>query len=191
MAIAEQTRHKFDVDEFYRIYEAGVFHEDDRIELIDGEILHMTPIGIKHIACVNRLNELFMARFRKRAIVSIQNPVRLSKVAEPEPDIALLKYREDFYTDGHPSANDILLIVEVADSSVEYDRNLKLPQYAKNKIPEVWLVNINEEHVEIYRDPSGDEFLKKTILKPRQFVCSLAFEEEQFCVGDMMPWLTL
>lgn len=147
-------RRSFTVDEFHRMVQAGILTEDDRVELLDGEIVQMTPIGSKHAACVNRLTRLFSGRVGDRAILSVQNPVRLSERSEPQPDFALLRPRPDFYASAHPGPEDVLLIVEVAETSVEVDRQVKAPLYARAGIPELWLIDLAGEGVEVYRRPT-------------------------------------
>ncbi|HJZ68901.1 MAG TPA: Uma2 family endonuclease [Blastocatellia bacterium] len=143
-------RRWFSVDEYYRMIDAGILSEDDRVELIDGEVFEMSPIVKDHAACVKRTNELFGRVVRRRAIVSVQDPVRLSDFSEPQPDIALLKRRPDFYRSGHPTPAEVLLIVEVGDATIEYDRRVKVPLYARSGIPEVWLVDLVGDLIEIY-----------------------------------------
>lgn len=155
----------FSVDEYYRMAEAGILTEDDRVELIEGEIIEMSPIGSRHAACVNRLNTLLNRQLEQAATVSIQNPVRIDDFSEPEPDIALLRPREDFYAGEHPSPSDVLLVVEVADTSVEYDRNIKLPLYARASIPEVWLVNLPQATIEIYQQPLNGTYREIHLVK--------------------------
>ncbi|MGE5444706.1 MAG: Uma2 family endonuclease [Ignavibacteriales bacterium] len=147
------TKRHFNIDEYYRMAEAGILSEDDRIELIEGEIIKMAPIGSRHAGCVSHLNTLFNRQVGETALVNVQNPVRLSDFSEPQPDIALLKPRDDFYSNSHPTPADVLLIIEVSDTSLEYDRDIKLPLYAASSIPEVWLVNLIKDIVEIYREP--------------------------------------
>jgi Uma2 family endonuclease len=129
---------------------AGILHEDDRLELIDGQLIPMSPIGDSHVACVNRLNRLLVERTGPNIMVSVQNPVRLDEHNEPEPDVVLTTA-----TDRAPRPDDVLLLVEVADSSLMYDRETKLTLYAQAGIPEVWIVNLNETQIEVHRDPSG------------------------------------
>ena len=149
-----QLEHRiFNVDEYQRMLEAGILSEDDHVELIDGEIIKMSPIGSRHVACVNRLNATLNRKIGEQVIISIQNPVRLDNYSEPEPDIALLKPREDFYAQSLPTPADVLLIIEVADASVNLDRRVKLPLYARAGIPEVWLVNLPEDRVESHSEP--------------------------------------
>jgi Uma2 family endonuclease len=140
----------FTVDEYHRMSEAGILSEDDRVELVEGEIIKMSPIGKYHAACVKRLNSVLNRRAGEYVIISVQDPIRLDDYSEPEPDIALLKVRNDFYAQELPSAEDVLLIIEVADTSVEYDKTVKLPLYGKGGIPEAWLANIREDRVEVY-----------------------------------------
>ncbi len=141
------ARRFFTVDEYHRMGAAGIFSEDDHVELIEGEILKMSPIGSRHAASVNRLNTLFNNLLGARAIVSVQNPILLNDFSEPQPDIALVKPRDDFYAQALPTAADVLLIIEVADTSVDYDRDIKLPAYARSGIPEVWLFDLPAETV--------------------------------------------
>ena len=151
MALAARHR-RFTVDDYHRMAQAGIFGEDDRVELIDGEIVEMTPIGSRHAACVDKLNHLFSDRVRGRAIVRIQNPVRLSGDSELQPDVALLRPRADFYASEPPGPPDILLVVEVADTSLLYDRDFKAARYARGGIPEVWVVDLEGKQVHVFRD---------------------------------------
>lgn len=150
--------HRFTVKEYHRLGELGILHEDDRIELLEGRIIDMTPIGSKHASVVNRLNNMLIEKMRGMVIVSIQNPVDLNEYSEPEPDITILKPRQDFYSINHPWPEDILFIIEVADTSLDYDRSVKIPLYAKASIQEVWLVNLIENIVEIYYEPSLEDY---------------------------------
>ena len=143
-------RRWFNVDEYYRMIDARILSEDDRVELIEGEVIRMSPIGKFHAACVKRINSLFGWHVGRNAIVSVQDPIRLDDFSEPQPDIALLKPRVDFYSSGHPQPADVLLVVEVADTSVQYDRIVKIPLYARAGIPEVWLVDIARDLIEVY-----------------------------------------
>ncbi|MDQ3917533.1 MAG: Uma2 family endonuclease, partial [Acidobacteriota bacterium] len=132
----EIARHFFTVDEFERMGAAGIFHPDDRLELIGGEIVEMSPIGSSHAACVKFLSALLQRLFGGTLIVSTQDPIRLDDFSEPQPDVALLRWREDFYRHAHPTPADVLLVVEVADTTVESDRQVKIPLYARAGIPE-------------------------------------------------------
>ena len=148
-------RRKFTVEQYHKMIESGILTEDDRVELIRGEIIEMSPIGTKHAACVNRLINLLVQLLGKRVIVAAQNPIRLNDNSQPQPDVALLKPRDDFYATAHPQPQDIFLLIEVADSTIEYDREEKIPLYAEANIIEVWLVDINEQIVEVYQQPTA------------------------------------
>ncbi|CAN5806088.1 Uma2 family endonuclease [soil metagenome] len=157
VAVAVHTEKRyFKVDEYHRMGEAGVFPEDDRVELVEGEIIEMTPIGRRHASCVGRLTEI-LGRL-SQTVLWVQNPIQLDALTELQPDIALLKRREDFYSRSYPAPDDVLLVVEVSDTSAAYDREVKLPLYARSRIPEVWLVDLNESVVEIYVQPEGKEY---------------------------------
>ena len=157
MAVPIQKRY-FNVDEYHRMAEAGILSEHDRVELIEGEIVEMSPIGVRHNACIDRLNALLNRYATPDAIVRVQGSVRLSDLSEPQPDIALLRFREDFYGGGQPGPADILLIIEVADTSLPYDRGVKLPLYAGAGISEFWLVDLPGQAIEVYTRPSGGEY---------------------------------
>lgn len=152
------AKHWFTVAEYNRMGEAGIFTEDDRVELIEGEIIEMSPIGRRHAACVDRLTELLSERLRRKAIVRVQSPVVLNDYAEPQPDVALLRRRDDFYERSLPAPGDVLLVVEVADTTLEYDRQIKVPLYARAGIPEVWVVNLPDEQVEVHARPAGGAY---------------------------------
>ena len=154
MATAPVTTYRFSVDEYHKMAEAGILHEDDRIELIEGKIVEMTPVGSRHVACVNRLNQLFSLSLGERVVISVQNPLRIAD-SEPEPDIVLLEPREHFYAEQLPGPDDALLVVEVADSSLAYDREVKIPLYARAGIQEVWLVDLSNDEVVVYLEPSA------------------------------------
>lgn len=155
----------FNVDEFYRMAAAGILTEDDRVELIEGEILAMSPTGKRHSACVDRLNKRLNIVMGDRAIVRVQSPIHLHDFSEPYPDVALLKPRDDFYAEDHPTPPDILLVIEVADSSVEYDREIKMPLYARAEISEAMLVNLREDAIEIYAAPVNGKYQSIKIYK--------------------------
>jgi Uma2 family endonuclease len=147
--------HRFTVAEYHRMAEAGILNEDSRVELIRGQIIDMAPIGAPHLGMVNRLTRLLPAILADRGIVSVQNPVRLDDGSEPEPDIAILKPRADDYATATPRAADVLLVIEVADTSLDEDRAVKMPLYAESGIPECWIVNLVDRIVEVYRQPEN------------------------------------
>jgi Uma2 family endonuclease len=156
------TRHRLDVGAYYKMAEAGILAPSDRVELIGGEIFDMAPIGDTHAGETNRLNRLFArAAADGLVLVSVQSPLRLDAYNEPEPDLMLLKPRRDDYKGGHPNAADVLLLVEVSQTSLAYDRGMKLPLYARFGVPEVWIVDLIAAAVEVYREPAGEAYAIK------------------------------
>jgi Uma2 family endonuclease len=179
-------RRRFTVEEYHQMAEAGVFSEDERVELIDGEIIEMAAIGSRHASCVMRLNYLFSQRIGEQAIVNVQNPVHLSLSSEPQPDVALLRPRADFYAQGHPQPPDVFLIVEVADSSVGFDRELKAPLYARAGIPEMWLANLTDDHVDVYRHPHPSGYQEIRRVQRGQRLAPAAFPDVDLAVDDIL-----
>ena len=152
------SRHPITVGEYFRMGEAGVLDPDARCELIEGEIIDMPPIGPLHASKTNRLTDLLTEAVRGKAIVSAQNPVVLGDLSAPQPDLTLLRYRDDYYAQAHPGPDDILLLVEVADTSLAHDRNTKLPLYARYQVPEVWIIDIPGRHLDVHREPDGGRY---------------------------------
>jgi Uma2 family endonuclease len=150
------TRRRFTRAEYYRMAEAGILGEDDRVELIEGEIVQMSPIGDRHVAFVMNLGRLLTLRLAERAFVSVQSPVVLTADTEPQPDLAVLRPRA--YKERKPHADDVLLLIEAADTSLAYDRTTKLRLYARAGIPEYWIVDCTTESVEVYLDPEADRY---------------------------------
>lgn len=146
-------RHRLTVSDYHRMGEAGILNEDARVELIEGEIIDMAPIGSRHAGTVSQLSRLLERAVGDAAIVWSQNPFVLSDHSEPQPDVALLRPRSDFYKSSHPRRGDILLVIEVAESSLRYDRDVKIPLYARHGIPEVWLVDLEHSELSLYRKP--------------------------------------
>jgi Uma2 family endonuclease len=142
------------VNEYHRMGDAGIFAESERVELIEGQLIAMSPIGSPHFAAVNTLNRLLVRGVGDLAVVSVQNPVRLNDRSEPEPDVAVIRPRDDEYRSGLPGPADVLLIIEVASSSIDYDRSVKSALYARHSIPEFWIVNLDLARVEVYRSPN-------------------------------------
>ncbi len=165
------ARHKLTVGDYHRMGEAGILAEGDHVELIDGEIIDMAPIGQDHAATVNKLNRALVMAFGDRAIVSVQNPVCLNQFNEPQPDFAVFRPRADFYATGErPGPADTLVVIEVADSSLRYDRTVKLPLYARSDIPEVWIVDLRRRMVDVHRSPSGDGYMIQTSHGPDETI---------------------
>ncbi|HTQ36251.1 MAG TPA: Uma2 family endonuclease [Steroidobacteraceae bacterium] len=152
-------KHLITVDEYYRMAEVGLLAPDARVELIEGEIIDMVPIGSRHARAVAHLDRLFTIAVGKHALVRSQGPVRLNRRSEPEPDLALLKPRDDEYGRSHPGPSDVLLIIEVSDTTLDYDRNVKLPLYARHGIPEVWIVDLQHDQLLICRSPRDGRYI--------------------------------
>lgn len=159
------VRRPFTVADYARMRETGILSEDDRVELIDGEVRVMSPIGPIHAAIVKRLNTLLSRMLPDTVILSVQDPIQLNDYSEPQPDLAILQYRADFYAHAHPVADDVLLVIEVSDTTVEYDRDEKLSRYANANIPEAWLVDVNSDMVEQYLQPRNGKYLVKHLIE--------------------------
>lgn len=203
MLPAEVNKHRFTVEEYQKMGEAGVFGEDDRVELIDGEIVEMTPIGWRHVEAVDRLNHLLWSFAAGRHRVSVQNPVVLGEHGEQQPDLMLI--REPGRTGRLPEAADVLLVVEVSDSSLAYDRNVKLPRYAAAGIPEAWILDLTGtpggEALELYAHPSeaapaspgsgfassAGSYRSEHRFRPGELIVSEIVEGLSFPVEDVLP----
>ncbi len=159
-------KYRLDVNQWQKMGEAGVFPPDSpHLELINGEILQMPPIGFNHAGHVKRLAHVFARLLvSSPAILSVQDPLKLGELSEPEPDFMLLRPEENFYTTRHPQADDVLLLIEVADSSLRYDREQKARLYALYGIVEYWLINLTNNSIEVYRQPQGDNYAQKLTL---------------------------
>jgi len=172
--------HKFTTEQYHLMHEAGIFVEGDRLELINGEIAEMAPIGRKHAVCVTRLNEMFFSRLLGKVQIWSQNPILLDNASEPQPDLAVLKRRDDFYADSLPTPADILLIVEVADSTIANDRDVKMPLYAAAGIPEMWLFDVNRKIIEGYSQPSALGYKRMQRYEENDTFSMLAFPDVAF-----------
>ena len=180
------VRHLFTVDEYYKMAQAGILHEDDRVELLEGEIVEMAPIGSRHAACVKRLNHIFSQSLGGRAIIGVQDPARLSERSEPQPDLTLLRPRPDFYSASHPGPEDVLLLIEVADTTEDYDREIKMPLYALSGIAEVWLVALVSGVIEVYRDPSPDGYREVQRVQREQHISVQAFPDVILVLDEVL-----
>ena len=180
------ARHRLNVDEYHRMAEAGIFGEGDRIELIDGDLIDMAPIGQGHAAIVCGLNEALFLACAGRAIVWPQNPIRLDRSSEPQPDLAVLRRRADFYATGErPGPADVLILVEVADSSLRFDQTVKSPLYSRAGIAELWTVDLQRRVLDAYRKPDGDAYGEMTTHQPGDQV-SLALAPEIIVTLDLV-----
>jgi len=151
-------RHRLTVAEYYHMAEVGILLQDVQVELIEGEVIDIPPIGSLHAGSVFHLAELLRAGVGSSAFVWVQNPIRLSQHSEPQPDIALLRPRVDFYRNAHPTAADVFLVVEVTDTTLAYDTQIKLPLYARHHIPEVWLIDLVNQRCSVHRSPTASGF---------------------------------
>jgi Uma2 family endonuclease len=161
----EPRRHRITVDEYYRMHEVGLIDPEARVELIDGEIIDMPPIGDPHMATVDRINELLIRTVSERAIVRCQGAVQLGDYSMPQPDFVLLERREDYYSTRHALSSDTLLAIEVSDTSLKYDTGRKMFLYARHDVPEFWVVDIPKARMHLFRRPSGDGYLERLILE--------------------------
>ena len=153
-----ELKHRISVHDYHRMGETGVLAPGARVELIEGEIFDMAPIGKTHASIVDRLNRMFVLATGDRAIVRVQGPVRMGEHSEPEPDVTLLRPRADYYREIAPGTADVLLIVEVSDSTQRYDRRVKVPLYARHGVPEVWVIDLENRLAHFHRNPSGDGY---------------------------------
>jgi len=164
--IPPERRHRLTVADFHKLAEAGGLAPDDRVELIKGELIDMTPIGSRHAAVVDRLTEAMILRFQREYQVHTQNPICLGEDNEPQPDVAVLRRRGDGYAHGLPTAEDVHLVVEVADSSLAIDRDIKLPLYAGFAIAEAWLVDLESNRIEVHSGPQPGEYVHVDRYRP-------------------------
>ncbi len=179
-------RHTFTVNDYHRMAEAGILTEDDRVELISGEIVAMAPLGYRHMGHVNRLDRILRLRLGSRATVSVQNALRLDDHSEPQPDVTVLQYRADDYDSVMPMAQNAHLVIEVSDSSIANDRETKLPLYAKAGIPEVWIVDLNAHRIETYRDPTPYGYREPRYLYPGDTLSPAAFPDVTLKVDEVL-----
>ena len=177
--------HRFTVSDYFRMAESGILPRDGRVELIGGEIVDMSPIGPFHSGSVNKLARRFMGNEAGRWWVSIQAPLDLGEFDMPEPDVALLRPVDDCYTDAHPVASDVLLLIEVSDSSLGFDQSVKVPLYAKHGIPEVWILNVPQRQLKVYRIPQAGAYQEKTVFRSGT-VAPAEFPDAGIEVGELV-----
>ncbi|MEG3845678.1 Uma2 family endonuclease [Microcoleus sp. herbarium19] len=172
----------FTVQQYHLMSEAGILREDERLELIEGEIIQMAAIGTRHASCVNRLARRFSLIPEDLATFAIQNPIQLTERTEPQPDVVLLQPRADYYATAHPIPSEVLLLVEVSDSTVNFDRDVKVPNYARSGIQEVWLWNLEANCLEVYREPTANGYTSIQRFERGEIVSPLAFPDFQVSV---------
>jgi Uma2 family endonuclease len=181
-----EAQHRFNVADYYRMAETGVLKPDARVELLEGRILDMSPIGPFHGGSVKRLNRLFNKLAGGRWLVSAQDPLHLDEYSEPQPDIMLLRPSQDDYTSRHPLPEDVFLLIEVADSTLALDREQKLPLYGRASIAEVWILNLVEKTIEMYREPHFSGYGWQRILRVGDKASPLAFPDVTVDVAELL-----
>ena len=182
----ELQRRRFTVVEYHRLAEAGVLRDDDRVELVEGEIVEMTPIGSQHAACVDRLMVLLQRCVEGRGILRVQGPIRLDAHSEPQPDLSVLKRRADFYASAHPGPGDVILVVEVADASLGYDRAIKVGMYARAGVRETWLVDLQNERVDVFTQPTPQGYRASRQIRRGDRLTSHSLPAASLFVNDML-----
>jgi Uma2 family endonuclease len=182
----ETIRRRFTVDDYYRMAEAGILTETDRVELIEGEIVEMSPIGDRHAMSVNRATMIFARGLGDRVVVSVQNAAHMDRYNEPQPDVVLIRPREDFYGTGHPNPEDVVLLIEVSDTTLRFDRNVKLPVYARNGIREVWIVDLKNDVIHVHREPKGRIYSLIETKKRTESISPQVFPDFAIKVDDLL-----
>ena len=178
---------KFTVEEYYRMAEVGILKRDERVELIEGEIVVMPPIGPEHANDVDVFNELLVRYAPGRYRVRVQNPVRLNDHSEPEPDVALVRRRAEGYGAAHPTPEDVLLIIEVAASSLGYDRDVKAHIYGRAGVPETWVKNLREDCIERFTEPGAEGYARHTVHRRGETLTPVALPDLEVDVGELLP----
>ncbi len=190
VVVTDVVARRFTVDEFQRMAEAGVFEEDDRLELLDGEIIQMNPVGRRHVATVNRLIRLFARAFADRALISVQNPIVLDPHSEPQPDLVLLRPRDDDYEGALPGGADAYLVVEVADTTLAYDTSRKVHHYARGGIRAVWIVAIGkttaDDRVLVFEDPAEGTYRSRREVRRGDVLAIPDLSDVSIAVGDFL-----
>ena len=186
--VIEMTRRRFCVKDFYLMDEAGVFCDSDRVELVDGEIVDMAPIGSYHNSCVTTLTHIFVRAVPEGVRVQVQGAVQMDESTMFQPDLAILRPREDNYADANPTPEDVLLVIEVSDSTVAYDRNVKIPKYAQAGVPEVWQVNLPYGFIDKYVDPDPATGRYRSVMRhsDRQQIVPTQLPDISLNVSDIL-----
>jgi len=184
--VAAYEQRPISVEDFSRIEEAGVFAPEERVELLDGKLIALPQVGPRHAGAVTRLTHLLMSRLGDRALVRVRLPALIDDYSEPLPDLLVTRVEQDYFSSRHPSATDVLLLIEVADTSLAYDQDKKLPTYARDGIAEVWIVDLKANRLLVYRDPRGDQYESTIVLHPKEMLAPLAFPDIQLAVADIV-----
>ena len=179
-------RYRWAVDLYHQMIETGILGEDERVELIKGELTTMSPIGAEHSGTLKKLTEMLFDQLRKRAVISIQDPLQVDDYSEPQPDLALLAPRRDFYKHSLPRPADVLLVIEVADSSLAYDRAVKMALYAGAGMPEAWIINLIDRWIEVYRDPSPAGYTTLLKILPGKSIAPQSFADVVVVVDELL-----
>lgn len=182
----EVIKKHFTVADYHGMAKAGIIRPEERVELIEGEIIQMSPIGHRHHVRVTRTNTLFVRAFGDRAIVSCQSSIELNRWTEPQPDLVVYKPRSDFYAAKKPTPDDVLLVMEISDTSLRYDRNIKIPLFAAAAIPEVWIQDVAEDIVYVYRDPRGRSYSTTFEVRRGNVISPLALPDIQFVLEELL-----
>jgi Uma2 family endonuclease len=182
----ETSRKWFTVDDYYRWGETGILSENDRTELIEGEILEMSPIGDPHMIAVTRASMIFARGIGDRVVVSVQNPAFIDRFNLPQPDVVLIRPREGFYGDGKPYPEDVVLLIEVSDSSLRFDREVKVPIYARSGIREVWIVDLQNAAIHVYREPKDKTYTSIETRHHGETVSPQAYPDFAVKVSDLL-----
>ena len=185
MVVAEQT-YRFTVDDYYRMGEVGILPPDVRVELVDGEIKQMPPIHPPHASIVHRLNAVLARKLHGKVVVGIQSPIRLDDFNEPQPDVTVLRFQDDYYGSHHPTPADVMLAIEVADTSLRYDRHEKMPRYGMAGIPEAWLVDVQAGTIKVFTEPQAGGYGEEQVLSRGQEIVSLAVEGLRLQVDEAL-----
>lgn len=186
MSMDARSLRPFTVDEYHAMGEAGILGPDDRVELVEGRIVTMAPIGSRHARSVNLLTEWLVTALAGRAMVQVQNPVTLDDFSEPEPDLSVVRRRDDYYLDAVPRAEDVYLLIEVADATGGRDRRAKIPRYAATGVPELWFFDLVAGRLEVRREPAPDGYATVQVLAPGDTATPEAFPDVTIDVGTLL-----
>ena len=179
-------RYRWTIDLYHQMIETGILGEDERVELIKGELTTMSPIGSEHSGVVDQLAEILIEQLMRRAVVKVQGPLQLEDHSEPQPDLILLAPRRDFYKRSLPRPADVLLVIEVADSSLAYDRAVKMALYAGAGMPEAWIINLIDRWIEVYRDPSPAGYTTLLKILPGKSIAPQSFADVVVVVDELL-----